>query len=87
MLNISLVLSNWILLLPIEYDIEIQRRLPAALCVNQNFTKDHEPNIAELVNNGAYIDFGFHGGGGQFGAGADSKEAVAMRDNIAEHVW
>ena len=73
--------------MPTEYDIEIQRRLPAVLCVNHNFTKDHEPNIAELDNNGAHIDFGFHGGGGQFGAGADSKEAVAMRDNIAEHVW
>ena len=57
------------------------------VCANHNFTKDHEPNIAELDNNGAHIDFGFHGGGGQFGAGADSKEAVAMRDNIAEHVW
>ena len=82
-----------ILLLPVEYDLEIQARLPAALSAIHNFTRDLESDIMEPDNNGAHIDFGNYGGGhggGQFeaeGLGADNEEAVAMRDRIAEKMW
>ena len=37
----------WILLLPTEYDMEIQARLPAVLSAIHNFTRDHDPEISE----------------------------------------
>ena len=70
----------------LEYDLEIQARLPAALCAIHTFTRDHESDIREPDNNGVHIDFGNYGGG-QFeaeGLGADNEETVAMRDRIAE---
>ena len=81
-----------ILLLSVEYDLDIQARLPAALCAIHNFTRDFESDIREPDNNEAHIDFGNYGGGhggGQFeaeGLGADNEEAVAMRDRIAEQM-
>ena len=56
----------WILLLPVEYNLEMQARIPAVICAIHNFTRDHEPNIRE--------------------PGADSEEAVVMRDRVAEHI-
>ena len=73
----------------LEYDLEIQARLPAALCAIHNFTRDLESDIRESDNNGAHIDFENYGGG-QFkaeGLGADKEEAVEMRDRIAEQMW
>ena len=75
--------------MPVEYDLEIQARLPAALSAIHNFTRGLESDIMESDNNGAHIDFGNYGGG-QFeteGLGADNDEAVAMRDGIAEQMW
>ena len=73
---------------PVENNLEIQVRIPAVICAIHNFTRDHEPNIREPNNNDAHINSrNYGGGGGQFeaeGLGADSEEAVAMRDRIAE---
>ena len=44
-----------ILLLPVEYDIEIQARLTAALSAIHNFTRDHDSEISEY--NGPNIDY------------------------------
>ena len=43
-----------ILLLPTEYDMEIQARLPAALSAIHNFTRDHDLEINE--DDGPNID-------------------------------
>ena len=80
-----------ILLLPTEYDMEIQARLPAALSAIHNFTRDHDPEISEdkgpNINNEIY----HQGGGGYFEAEGlvedEDEEGKAMRDNIAEHMW
>lgn len=68
--------------------MDIQARIPAALCAIHNFTRDHDPLLSE--DNTPDIDHDFYHRGGPFeaeGLGADSEEAVAMRDNIAEQMW
>ena len=74
--------------MPVEYDLEIQARFPAALCAIHNFTRDHESDIREPDNNGAHIDFGNYGGGQieAVGLGADNEEVVAMRDSCRTNV-
>ena len=75
--------------MPVEYDLDIQARLPAALCAIHNFTRDHGSDIRESDNSGAHIDFGNYGRG-QFeakGLETDNKEALEMRDRIAEQMW
>ena len=82
-----------ILLLPIEYDIEIQARLPAALSAIHNFTRDHDPEISEFKDKGPNINNEIYhqGGGGYFEAEGlaedEDEEGKAMQDNIAEHMW
>ena len=79
-----------ILLLPVEYDMEIQARLLAALSAIHNFTRDHDSEISEY--NGPNIDYEIYhqGGGGHFeaeGLGGDDPEGAAKRNIIAEHMW
>ena len=79
-----------ILLLAPEYDLDIQARLPAALCALHNFTREHDSEITALHDNGGHIDHEFHHRGGiheMEGVGADDPEAVDMRDNIAHKMW
>ena len=38
----------WILLIAPEYNLEIQARIPAALCAIHNFIQEHDPNEGEL---------------------------------------
>ena len=81
----------WILLLPTEYDMEIQARLPAALSAIHNFTRDHNSEISEdkgpNINNEIY----HQDGGGYFEAEGlvedEDEEGKTMWDNIAEHMW
>ena len=49
-----------------EYDLDIQARLPAALCAlhNHNFTREHDSEITALDDNGGHIDHEFHHRGG-----------------------
>ena len=79
-----------ILLLPVEYDMEIQARLPAVLSAIHNFTRNHDSEISEY--NGPNIDYEIYhqGGGGHLeaeGLGGDEPEGAAKRDIIAEHMW
>ena len=79
-----------ILLLAPEYDLDIQARLPAALCALHNFPREHDSEITALDDNGGHIDHEFHHRGGiheMEGVGADDPEAVDMRDNIAHKMW
>ena len=42
--------------MPVEYDLEIQARLPTALCAIHNITRDHGPNIGKPDNNDPNIN-------------------------------
>ena len=79
-----------ILLLPVEYNLARQARLPAALCAIHNFIRDHDPEINDPDNDGADVDQENYQGGGHFeaeGLGADNAEGAAMRDRIAQDMW
>ena len=81
--------------MPVEYDLEIQAKLPAAPCTLPNFTRDHDPNIGKPDNNGPDINHvGVLGranleaeGLEAEGLRADNAEAAEMRNTIAEHMW
>ena len=79
-----------ILLLPVEYDMEIQARFPAALSAIHNFTREHDPEISEDDGPNINHDIYYQGGGGHFEAevlGQDDVEGVVNRDIIAENMW
>ena len=75
---------------PVEYDMEIQARLLAALSAIHNFTRDHDSEISEY--NGSNIDYEiYHQGGGGYleaeGLGGDDPEGAAKkRYNCRAHV-
>ena len=79
-----------ILLLAPEYNLDIQARLPAALCAIHNFTREHDPEVTASDDDGTNIDHEFYHRGGGYemeGLGADNAEAAAMRDEIANNMW
>ena len=70
--------------------MEIQARLPAALSVIHNFTRDHDSEISEY--NSPNIDYEIYhqDGGGHLeaeGLGGDDPKGAAKRDIISEHMW
>jgi len=87
-----------ILLLSPEYSMEVQARIPAALCAVHNAIRTHDPDeeLAALPNN---LDFDDEnpghqgmpdeqpglGDGDEFGLGGEGMKA--RRDHIARHMW
>ncbi|OJA11630.1 hypothetical protein AZE42_13458, partial [Rhizopogon vesiculosus] len=87
-----------ILLLSPEYSMEIQARIPAALCAAHNFIRTHDPDeeLAALPNN---LHFDYEnpghqgmpdeqpgpGDGDEFGLGGEDMRA--RHDHIAHHMW
>ena len=79
-----------ILLLAPEYSLEIQARIPAALCALHNFIRKHDPKEGELPDNHQAFNFDAQdnptsviGGGG----GEDRTDASIRRDQIAQAMW
>lgn len=86
-----------ILLLAPEYNMDIQNRLPAALCALHNFIRTHDPdNKTEIEleeNGGENVDEDIPGpfippveleaGGG----GTSRDQAIALRNRIANELW
>ena len=76
----------WILLLAPEYSLEIQARIPAALCAIHNFIRIHD-SVDEATNTS-----GDHGDGGTFDDHAaevapGSDGPSARQDQIAQEMW
>jgi hypothetical protein len=77
-----------ILLLAPEYNLEIQARIPAALCAVHNFIREHDPNEGELEET---RDFSPRGAGREdepsMPAQPATAEAGTLWDQIAEEMW
>jgi len=82
-----------ILLLPPEYALDIQARIPSALSVIHNFITIHDPGESE-PDEADEADVGFGAGdtgvaAAELGAGGPGAQGDAgnLRDNIAEAMW
>jgi hypothetical protein len=83
-----------ILLLAPEYDMDIQGRLPVALCTLQNFIRVHDPGdeveMREIVD---HLDGGipqadpFIPAAEPAGADSSRNQAIAVRNRIADELW
>jgi hypothetical protein len=82
-----------ILKLAPEYRMDIQNRLPAALCALHNFIKIHDPDdpieMQEMDNENEDVPLMIpevepEAGGG---AGANQNQAIALRNRIADELW
>jgi hypothetical protein len=77
-----------ILLIAPEYNLEIQARIPAALCAIHNFIQEHDPNEGELEE-GRNV----HEGLGNEGVppapedDLDETNATILRNQIAQDMW
>jgi hypothetical protein len=77
-----------ILLIAPEYNLEIQARIPAALCAIHNFIQEHDPNDGELEEGRDAFDEGLGNEGGP-PAPEDGTLAVAnlLQNQIAQDMW
>ena len=80
-----------ILLLAPEYDLNIQARIPTALCAIHNFIRKHDPNEGELL---AQANFGGddfpdadEGPYAEVDVEDGNLEMGAIRDQIATEMW
>jgi hypothetical protein len=75
-----------ILLIAPEYNLEIQARIPAALCAIHNFIQEHDPNEGELEEERNVFNEGLENEGG---LPAPEVEPVAnlLQDQIAQDMW
>jgi hypothetical protein len=82
-----------ILLISTEYKIEIQARIPAALCALHNYIRAHDPHEGPLPDTAVVNDNPAHQGLGHAGdldiAGPSHavEGASAFRDRIATQMW
>ena len=79
----------WILLLAPEYSIQIQARIPAALCAIHNFIRIHDPAKDEILtadddDDNMPID---HDHEASAAATAEIDMPSARRDGIAQAMW
>ena len=83
-----------ILKLAPEYSMDIQNRLPAALCALHNFIKIHDPDdpneIQEMDDGDEDVpmiaEVEPEAGGGER-LGANRNQAIALRNRIADELW
>jgi hypothetical protein len=78
-----------ILLLAPEYSLQIQARIPAALCAVHNFISIHDPAEGTILtvddddDNDAALDHGHEA----FAATAEIDTPLMRRDGIAQAMW
>ena len=82
-----------VLIIPPEYDMEVQARLPAALCALHNFIRHHDPSNINDYSGTDDIP-GSHTTGGGIGDlaiqainTAERDRAHLRRDQIAAEMW
>ena len=75
-----------ILLIAPEYNLEIQARIPAALCAIHNFIQEHDPNEGELEEERTVFNEGLENEGG-LPAPEDEPVANLLQDQIAQDMW
>ena len=75
-----------ILLLAPEYDLEIQAKIPAALCAIHNFIKEHDLDEGDLEETRDFFDECRRDENEPFALG-DPEETGSMQDQIAEEMW
>ena len=80
-----------ILLLPPEYDLKVQARIPSALCAIHNFIRHHDPSEEDLPEvpplMGGQNNFLLYAPPGITNDAAETAGARMMRDNIAQAMW
>jgi hypothetical protein len=80
-----------ILLLAPEYSLDIQARIPTALCAVHNFIRMHDKEEGQLVENGTsdIIDSDHHDypQPGGMAEAEDDTDAKIMRNRIAQAMW
>lgn len=75
-----------ILLMAPEYKLDVQARIPAALCAIHNFIRECDPSEGELP--GANISFAYGGNNQNVGIFDNTDdESDTRRDRIAEEMW
>lgn len=80
-----------ILLLAPEYNLDIQARIPTALCAIHNFIRKHEPDEQELQ--ATLVGDNFHDPDEGADAAEDAEDGDletgmgAIRDRIATEMW
>jgi len=76
-----------ILLLPTHYPLDIQARIPVALCVVHNFIMLHHPSDQPIHDDDDPMG-GSNEGDGSGDEGEDEDDGdVNMRDRIARQMW
>jgi hypothetical protein len=71
-----------------EYNLEIQARIPAALCAIHNFIQEHDPNELEGEIGEPEGRDGFDDLENEDGPPAPENEAATnMRNQIAQDMW
>jgi hypothetical protein len=82
-----------ILLLAPEYDLDIQARIPTALCAIHNFIRKHDPDEGDLLTQATFVGNDVHdadeGLNAAVGVENDDLEMGmgAVRDQIAAEMW
>jgi hypothetical protein len=81
-----------ILLLAPEYDLDIQARIPVALCTIHNFIREHDPDEGELFAQETLVDHDeVDDADVAYYAAVDVEDGEmdmgATRDQIATEMW
>lgn len=74
-----------------EYSMDIQARIPVALCALHNFIQKYHPDIFDLQSDGNLLEITQDVALGEFGDGpadvAERRRADQRRDRIARMMW
>lgn len=76
-----------ILLIAPEYDLEVQARIPAALCAIHNFIQENDPDEGEIEEGRDVFDEGSGNEGEPTIAPEDEIVASLLRNQIAQEMW
>jgi len=79
-----------ILLIAPEYGLDIQARIPSALCAIHNFNRKHDlPDSEAFPNDGVYFDDNddIDNGPHPTDDAEEDNNASTMRDRIAQEMW
>jgi hypothetical protein len=74
-----------------EYSMDIQARIPAALCALHNFIQKYHPDIFDLESDGNLLEINHDVALDELGDGpadaAERRRADQRRDRIAREMW
>jgi hypothetical protein len=79
-----------ILLIGPEYSVEVQAKIPAALCAIHNFIRLHDDQELDDIPGEEQVNQGAHAGDNivaQTGIDEDGDAVVERRDLIAQAMW